>query len=49
MVQEYEMYSYYRTDFGNAAAWGQKWPMQLHCPIFAPSFFTPQARASAQA
>jgi hypothetical protein len=49
MVQEYTMYSYSRTDFGDAAAWGQKLPMRLHRPIFAPSFFTPQTRASAQA
>jgi hypothetical protein len=49
MVQEYTMYSYSRTDFGDAAAWGQKVPMRLHRPIFAPSFFTPQTRASAQA
>ena len=49
MVQEYTMYSYSRTDFGNAATWGQKLPMQLHCLIFASSFFTPQTFASAQA
>jgi len=49
MVQEYTMYSYSRTDFGNAAAWGQQLFMRLHRPIFAPLFFTPQTRASAQA
>jgi hypothetical protein len=34
MVQEYKMYLYSRTDFGDAAAWGQKLPMRLHRPIF---------------
>jgi hypothetical protein len=49
MVQEYTMYSYLHADFGDAEAWGQKLPMRLHRPIFAPSFFIPQTRASAQA
>jgi len=49
MVQEYTMYSFSRTDFGDAAAGGQKLLMRLHRPIFAPSFFPPQNRASAHA
>jgi hypothetical protein len=36
MVQEYTIYSHSRTDFGDAAAWGQKLSMRLHRPIFAP-------------
>jgi len=40
MVQEYTMYSYSRTDFGDAAAWGQTLPMRLHCLIFALGCFS---------
>jgi hypothetical protein len=47
MVQEYTMYSYSHTDFGDAAAWGQKLTMRLHRAIFYPLFFTPHTRASA--
>jgi hypothetical protein len=37
IVADGTMYSYSRTDFGDAAAWGQKLSMRLHRPIFAPS------------
>jgi hypothetical protein len=46
MVQEYTMYSYSRTDFGDAAAWGQKLPMRLHRLIFALGCFSHKNRAS---
>jgi len=46
MVQEYTMYSYSRTDFGDAAVWGQKLPMRLHHLIFALGCFSRKNRAS---
>jgi hypothetical protein len=40
------MYSYSRTDFGDAAAWGQKLPMRLHRLIFALGCFSHKNCAS---